>query len=54
VLALSGQREAAIAEFKYFIENTGGIERFARSVAVRQKWIESLRSGQDPFADGFQ
>jgi WD40 repeat protein len=53
-LALSGRREEAIAEFNYFIENAQGIERFARSIALRRKWIESLRSGEDPFATGIQ
>ena len=53
-LALSGRREEAIAEFQYFIQNEQGVERFSRSIVVRQKWIESLRSGQDPFAEGFE
>jgi WD40 repeat protein len=53
-LALSGKREEAIADFEYFIQNTQGIERFAQSVALRRKWVETLRSGGDPFASGIQ
>jgi WD40 repeat protein len=53
-LALVGRREEAIAEFEYFIKNTEGIERFAHDIPVRQKWIELLRSGQEPFTDAFQ
>jgi len=53
-LALSGRREEAIAEFEYFVENAKGIERYARDISVRRKWIESLRSGGDPFVGGIQ
>lgn len=48
-LALAGRRDEAIAEFEYFIRGAQGIERFARDIPVRRKWIELLRSGKDPF-----
>ncbi|QIE30230.1 trypsin-like peptidase domain-containing protein [Caballeronia sp. SBC2] len=51
VLALSGQQDAAIAEFNYFIEHVQGIERFAHDIPVRQMWIQALRSGKNPFAE---
>ena len=53
-LALSGRREEAIAEFDYFIDRAWGIDQFARTIALRRKWIATLRSGGNPFADGIQ
>lgn len=53
-LALLGRREEAIQDFEFFLKNVQGIERFARDVPVRQRWIELLRSGNDPFTDGIE
>jgi hypothetical protein len=53
-LALAGRRDEAIAEFDYFVKHAEGIERFARNIPVRRKWIELLRAGKDPFADGIK
>ena len=53
-LALLGRREEAVQDFEFFLKNVRGIERYARDVPVRQRWIELLRSGKDPFADGIE
>jgi WD40 repeat protein len=53
-LALAGQRDEAVAEFEYFIRNTQGIERFAQDLPVRQKWMELIRAGKDPFTEPFE
>jgi WD40 repeat protein len=51
ILALSGRRVEAIEELQYFVVHAAKIERFAQAIPIRQRWIDRLRAGQDPFKD---
>lgn len=43
--ALTGDTQAAIEDFQAFVDWTNNDEQKAQ----RQRWIEALRAGEDPF-----
>jgi tetratricopeptide (TPR) repeat protein len=48
--ALTGEIDGAIADFQAFIAWTEDKERYVQQRAQRQRWIEDLRAGKNPFA----